>query len=268
MGYAAAQKFFGTRNMLKPRIIPCLLVKNGGLVKTINFDNPKYVGDPINAVKIFNEKEVDELVVLDIDATVLGKEPDYTLIKNIATECRMPLCYGGGVKTIEQVEKIIGLGVEKVAISSAAIQTPELISTAAARVGSQSIVVVLDAKKIGIRRRYELFTKNGLDKTGLNPVEFAKKVESLGAGEVVVNSIDRDGAMKGYDLNLVKEIRDSITLPLTVLGGAGSLDDVAGLIREYGVIGVSAGSIFVFKGKYRAVLISYPSRTVKDALVM
>jgi cyclase len=252
--------------MLRPRIIPCLLIKNGGLVKTVNFTDPKYVGDPINAVKIFNEKEVDELIVLDIDATVFGKEPNYTLIKNIATECRMPLCYGGGVKTIEQVEKIINLGVEKVAISSAAIQNPELISTAAARVGSQSIVVVMDVKKTGLRRRYELFTKNGLDKTGINPSEFAKKVESLGAGEVVINSIEQDGAMKGYDLDIVKEIRASISLPMTVLGGAASLDDMAGLIKEYGVIGASAGSLFVFKGKYRAVLINYPSQAEKNLL--
>jgi imidazole glycerol-phosphate synthase subunit HisF len=254
--------------MLRSRIIPCLLIKNGGLVKTVNFSNPKYVGDPINAVKIFNEKEVDELIVLDIDATTLGKEPNYTLIKNIATECRMPLCYGGGVKTIEQVEKIISLGVEKVAISSAAIQTPELISTAAARVGSQSIIVVLDFKRTGLRRRYELFTNNGLDKTGLNPVEFARKVESLGAGEVVINSIEYDGVMKGYDLNLVKKVRESISLPMTVLGGAGSLDDIANLIKEYGIIGASAGSLFVFKGKYKAVLINYPNRKDKDALVM
>lgn len=252
--------------MLRPRIIPCLLIKNGGLVKTVNFDNPKYVGDPINAVKIFNEKEVDELIVLDIDATVLGKEPNYTLIKNLATECRMPLCYGGGVTTIEQIEKIIALGVEKVALSSAAIQTPELISKAAARVGSQSIVIVMDVKKTGIRRKYELFAHNGLKKTGLNPTEFAKKAESLGAGEIVINSIELDGVMKGYDLKLVKDIRESITLPLTVLGGAGSLDDIAELIKEYGIIGASAGSLFVFKGKYRAVLISYPSLSDKNKL--
>lgn len=252
--------------MLRPRIIPCLLVKNGGLVKTINFGNPKYVGDPINAVKIFNEKEVDELIVLDIDATAQGREPDYTLIKNLATECRMPLCYGGGVKTVEQIEKIISLGVEKVAISSVAISNPELISEAALRVGSQSIVVILDIKRTGIRRRYELFTNNGLNKTGLSPVEFAKKVESLGAGEVVINSIEQDGIMKGYNLNLVKEIRGSITLPITVLGGAGCLDDISDLIREFGIIGAAAGSLFVFKGKYRAVLINYPEHAEKDCL--
>lgn len=252
--------------MLRPRIIPCLLIKNGGLVKTVNFDKSKYVGDPINAVKIFNEKEVDELIVLDIDATVLGKEPNYTLIKNLATECRMPLCYGGGVTTIEQIEKIIALGVEKVALSSSAIQTPDLISKAAARVGSQSIVIVMDVKKTGIRRKYELFTHNGLKKTGFNPSEFAKKAESLGAGEIVVNSIEQDGVMQGYDLKLARDIRESITLPLTVLGGAGSLDDVAGLIKEYGIIGASAGSLFVFKGKYRAVLINYPGLTDKNKL--
>lgn len=253
--------------MLRPRIIPCLLVKNGGLVKTVQFDMPKYVGDPINAVRIFNEKEVDELIVLDIDATLQKREPDYTLIKNLAAECRMPLCYGGGVKTAEQVQKIISLGVEKVAISSAAVQTPELISNASARVGSQSIVVVMDVKKSGLLRRYELFTHNGARKTGLNPVEFAKKMEALGAGEIVINSVDQDGMMKGYDQNVVKEVREAISLPLTTLGGAGTQEDILDLIRQYGTIGAAAGSLFVFKGKYRAVLINYPSRAEKDALL-
>ncbi len=253
--------------MLRPRIIPCLLIKNGGLVKTIQFSNPKYVGDPINAVRIFNEKEVDELIVLDIDATAQQREPDYTMIKNLAAECRMPLCYGGGVKTAEQFEKIICLGVEKVAISSAAIMTPDLISAAAARVGSQSVVVVLDIKRAGLLRRYELFTHNGTRKTGLNPVEFAKRVEGLGAGEVVVNAIDHDGQMKGYDLNAVTEIRAPLSLPLTVLGGAGTLKDISCLIRQFGIVGAAAGSLFVFKGKYRAVLINYPNRFEKDALI-
>jgi cyclase len=252
--------------MLRPRIIPCLLVKNGGLVKTVQFDNPKYIGDPINAVRIFNEKEVDELILLDIDATSQNREPDYTLIKNIAAECRMPLCYGGGVKTKEQIEKIISLGVEKVAISSAAVQSPELISAASARVGNQSIVVVMDLKKTGLFRHQELFTHNGTKKTGLNPVEFAKKLQTLGAGEIVINSIDQDGMMKGYDIELVRSIRESVTLPLTVLGGAGSLKDIGELIREFGIIGAAAGSLFVFKGVYRAVLINYPGRSEKDSL--
>jgi len=253
--------------MLRPRITPCLLVKNGGLVKTMNFGNPKYVGDPINAVKIFNEKEVDEIIVLDIDASVHQNKPDYGLIKNLAAECRMPLCYGGGVKTVGQVEEVISLGVEKVAISSAAIGDPELIAKAAAVVGSQSIVVVMDVKKVKSREPYELFIHNGRKGTGRSPVEFAKTAEDLGAGELVINSIDCDGLMTGYDLQLAREVRDATNLPITVLGGAGSLKDIATLIELFGTIGAAAGSLFVFKGSFRAVLINYPSRPEKDALV-
>ena len=252
--------------MLRPRVIPCLLVKNGGLVKTVRFANPKYVGDPINAVRIFNEKEVDELIVVDIDATAQNREPNYTLIAALAAECRMPLCYGGGVKTAAQVEKIISLGVEKVALSAAAVNMPELISEAAVRVGNQSIVVVMDVKKSGLLRRYEVFTHNGTQSTGLDPASYARRVEELGAGEVLVNSIDRDGEMTGYDLQLISRVREAINLPLTVLGGAGALNDIEDLIRTFGIIGAAAGSLFVFKGKYRAVLINYPSRTEKEAL--
>lgn len=254
--------------MLRPRIIPCLLVKDGGLVKTVKFTSPKYVGDPLNAVKIFNEKEVDELIVLDISASRNNREPDYTLIKNLATECRMPLCYGGGVRTVEQVEKIISLGVEKVAMSSAVTINYELVSEAAKKVGNQSIVVVFDVKKLEYNGNYELWTNNGMKPTGLNPVEMAKKVEQLGAGELVINSIDRDGAMEGYDIDLVHNIREAISLPLTVLGGAGSIKDIVKLIHYFGIIGAAAGSLFVFKGTFRAVLINYPSRSEKDAIYM
>lgn len=252
--------------MLRPRIIPCLLVKNGGLVKTVHFEKPKYVGDPINAVRIFNEKEVDELIVVDIDATVQNREPDYSMIKNLASECRMPLCYGGGIKTVDQIDRIISLGVEKVALSAAVLKSPDLISRAAERVGSQSIVAVMDVKKAGLLRRYEVFSHNGTKASGLDPVEFAQLMEKLGAGEVVVNSIDHDGAMKGYDMNLITRVRESISLPMTVLGGAGSLKDIEELIRHMGIIGAAAGSLFVFKGVYRAVLINYPARVEKDAL--
>jgi cyclase len=252
--------------MLRPRIIPCLLVKNNGLVKTVGFDNPKYVGDPLNAVRIFNEKEVDELMVVDIDATTLNREPNYKMIASLAAECRMPLCYGGGVTTPEQVQRIISLGVEKVALSAAAVANPALISKAAQWVGNQSVVVVMDVKKVGLLRRYEIFTHNGTKGTGLDPVTWSKQVEELGAGEVVLNSIDQDGVMKGYDLTLVERVRQAITLPMTVLGGGGSLDDLEVLVRRFGIIGASAGSLFVFKGKYKAVLINYPSRDEKDAL--
>lgn len=253
--------------MLLPRIIPCLLVKDKGLVKTINFQNPKYVGDPINAVKIFNEKEVDELIVLDIDASIENREPDYNMIEHLAEECRMPLCYGGGVKTVDQVKRIIGLGVEKVAISSAAIENPSLVKAASGRVGNQSVVVVLDVKKRGIGSNYEVFIHNGRKATGKDPVLLAKQLEKFGAGEIVINSIDHDGVMKGYDLPLVDKIRESISVPLTVLGGAGSLHDIGQLINKYGAIGCAAGSLFVFKGVFRAVLINYPNMVEKGTLI-
>lgn len=254
--------------MLRPRIIPCLLVKNDGLVKTIKFGSPKYVGDPINAVRIFNEKEVDELMVVCIDATVNGLEPDYTLIKSLAAECRMPLCYGGGIKTVEQIQKIISLGVEKVALSSAAVCTPELIANASALVGAQSIVIVMDVKKKGgLNRGYEIFTHNGTQSTGLHPADFAKRSEEIGAGEIVVNSIDQDGVMTGYDLDLITQVRENINLPLTSVGGAGSLKDISKLIESFGIIGAAAGSLFVFKGRFRAVLINYPNRDEKGNLL-
>ena len=253
--------------MLLPRIIPCLLVKNKGLVKTVNFKNAKYVGDPINAVRIFNEKEVDELMLLDIDATCNGMEPDFKMIENLAAECRMPFCYGGGIRTAEQAQRIIGLGVEKVAISSAAVDNPNLISQIAREVGSQSVVGVIDVKKKLLGGNYEVRTHNGKKSAAKSPVEFARQLESLGVGEIVINSIDNDGIMKGYDLTLVDKVRESTTVPLTVLGGAGSLNDIGKLIAKYGIIGAAAGSLFVFKGVYRAVLINYPNRAEKNALI-
>lgn len=252
--------------MLRPRIIPCLLVRSKGLVKTVKFGPTKYVGDPINAVKIFNEKEADELIVLDIDATATGSEPDFAMIQKLAAECRMPLCYGGGIKTVEQARRIIGLGVEKVAISSVAISNPNLITEIAAEIGSQSVVVVLDVKK-SLFGKYEVYTHNGQKKTGRTPVEVAQQVERLGAGEIVINSIDLDGQMTGYDLNLAAKVREAISLPMTFLGGAGSLSDIGSLIQTCGVVGAAAGSLFVFKGVYRAVLINYPSIIERDGLI-
>ncbi|MBE0613509.1 MAG: imidazole glycerol phosphate synthase subunit HisF [Burkholderiales bacterium] len=253
--------------MLRPRIIPCLLVHEGGLVKTVAFRNPKYVGDPINAVKIFNEKETDELIVLDIDATVNGVEPDYKMIADLAAECRMPLCYGGGIKSTEQAKTIIGLGVEKVALSAAAIEDPKLITQIASEIGSQSVVVVLDVKKRMMSKDYDVFIHNGKKNTKRNVFEAATQAEALGAGEIVLNSIDNDGHMKGYDLTLARKMRDTVSVPLTVLGGAGSLADIGALVRACGVVGASAGSLFVFKGAYKAVLINYPSVSQRDDMI-
>ncbi|WP_299070276.1 AglZ/HisF2 family acetamidino modification protein [Accumulibacter sp.] len=253
--------------MLRPRIIPCLLVHKGGLVKTVGFKAPKYVGDPINAVKIFNEKEVDELTVLDIDATANKAEPDYRMIANLAAECRMPLCYGGGIKTAEQAKQIIGLGVEKVAISSAAVDNPDLISRIADEIGRQSVVVVLDVKKRMLGGDYDVFTQNAQRNTKRSVSDLALLAEKHGAGELVINSIDRDGQMKGYDLALAQKVRQLVNIPITILGGAGALTDLESLIRTCGVIGASAGSLFVFKGVYKAVLINYPTLAQRDDLV-
>lgn len=244
-----------------------MLIRDKGLVKTVKFSNDKYVGDPINAVRIFNEKEVDELIVLDIDATVKGAGPDLKMIERLAAECRMPFCYGGGVKTVEQAKVIIGLGVEKVALSSAAIENPQLVADIARELGRQSVVVVLDVKKKLLGGKYDIWTHNGKVNTHKHPVEFARQLEDLGAGEIVLNSIDHDGVMKGYDLGLVEKVRGATTVPLSVVGGAGALDDLAGLIAKFGIIGAVAGSLFVFKGAYKAVLINYPNPIEKDKLI-
>ena len=254
--------------MLRPRITPCLLIRDGGLVKTVGFKAPKYVGDPINAVKIFNEKEADELIVLDIDATVNGAEPDYKVIAQLAAECRMPLCYGGGVRTAEQAKRIIGLGVEKVAISAAALADPSLISRIAEEVGRQSVVVVLDVKKRMFSKDYDVWTHNATKNTKRSALEVAVELQALGAGEIVINSIDNDGHMKGYDLALAARLRQAVTIPMTVLGGAGSMSDIGHLFGACGVVGAAAGSLFVFKGSYRAVLINYPNALQKDELIL
>ena len=253
--------------MLRPRIIPCLLVHLGGLVKTVGFKEPKYVGDPINAVKIFNEKEADELIVLDIDATANNVEPDYKMIANLAAESRMPLCYGGGVRTPEQAKRIVGLGVEKVAISSAAVLDSSLISRIAEEIGRQSVVIVIDVKKRMLSKEYDVWINNGKQNTKLNALEFAVQAAKLGAGEIVVNAIEHDGKMKGYDITLATRLREVVNIPITILGGAGSLGDMQALFAKCGVVGAAAGSLFVFKGVYKAVLISYPNSQQKDALI-
>lgn len=249
--------------MLRSRIIPCLLVHKKGLVKTLKFsiEDGKYVGDPINAVKIFNEKNVDEIMVIDIDATVEGYEPDYEMIKNVATECRMPLCYGGGVKTVEQVRKIIKLGAEKVAVSSAALENISLLNEMSEAVGAQSVVLVLDvAKKKSLfgGTHYEIFIHNGRRKTGKRLYDFLEEIKNISYGELVINNIDLDGMMTGYDMDMCDKVRELTDVPLTFLGGAGSYMDLKKLVSRFKIIGAAAGSIFVFKGKYKAVLIQYP----------
>ena len=216
-------------------------------------------------MKIFNEKAVDELAIFDIDATVKGLEPNYGLIERIANQSRMPLCYGGGVKTVEQAQKIFGLGIEKIALSSSVIENPGLITQIAERVGAQSVIVVLDVKK-KLFGGYEVYTHNGKKATGINPFKFIQEAQKLGAGEIIINSIDQDGVMKGYDHGLIDKAREQTSLPMTVLGGAGSLDDIKKIIDKHKIIGVAAGSLFVFKGVYKAVLINYPTNEEKKRL--
>jgi imidazole glycerol-phosphate synthase subunit HisF len=243
--------------MLRSRIIPCLLVKDSGLVKTRQFKDPKYVGDPLNAVKIFNEKEVDELVVLDIDATVEGREPAYAMLRNLAVESRMPLTYGGGVTTARQASRIISLGFEKVSLSSSALARSTLIREVADEVGSQSVVLTLDVRKNRVFSGYTVFTRNGQAKQRAELRDICAEAAALGVGEIVINSIDRDGEMQGYDLELARSVRGWVDCPLSFLGGAGTVDHMQELIDAVGIVGAAAGSMFVFKGPYRAVLISY-----------
>ncbi len=243
----------------RPRVIPCLLLRNTGLVKTIKFKDPTYLGDPRNIVKIFNDKDADELVLLDITATNEKRGPKFDLIREIASECFMPMGYGGGISTVEQVKQLIGLGLEKVIINSSAVQNPKLIEQSAAIIGSQSVVVSIDVKKTGLFGRYEVFTHSGQKSAKLNPAEFAAAMERSGAGEILLNSIDQDGTMKGYDLELIKTVTQAVNIPVVACGGAGSVADFAQAVHAAGASAVSAGSLFVFQGKHRAVLISFPT---------
>jgi imidazoleglycerol phosphate synthase cyclase subunit len=242
--------------MLKHRVIPCLLLHKGGLVKTMKFAKPKYVGDPVNAIRIFNDKEVDELMVLDIDATRESREPDYALIERFAGECFMPLCYGGGVRTVEQAGRLFALGVEKVSVQTAALADTALVARIADRFGSQSVVVSVDVKKswLGKQRLYAAAGGRVLSRPWL---EFLREAVAAGAGEVMLNAVDRDGTMQGMDLDLIREASDAIGVPLIAAGGAGSLRDIKAAV-DAGASAVSAGAFFVFHGAHRAVLITYP----------
>lgn len=249
--------------MLRTRIIPCLLIQDNGLVKTTRFRDPKYVGDPINAVRIFNEKQVDELIVLDIHASAQGRQPNFALIEKLAAECRMPLCYGGGVSSVEQADRIIGLGVEKISFGNACITNPSLLHNVASRLGRQSVVAVLDVQKH--RSEYVVTTHSATRTHKVSPLSKAAELEQLGVGELLINSVDLDGTGLGYDTELAEAIRACTSMPLTVLGGAGSLGHMRQLAEKVGIIGAAAGSLFVFKGRLRAVLISYPAPTERTA---
>jgi len=245
--------------MLENRIIPCLLIKNQGLVKTTRFKDPKYIGDPINAVRIFNEKEVDELIFLDITATLERRIPSTDLVAEISAECFMPLAYGGGVSSPKQMEQLLKAGAEKICINSASIVSPLVVKEASDLFGAQAVIVSIDAKK-KVFGGYEVYIQSGSKNTGIHPVEHAKRMEQLGAGEIFINSIDKDGTMSGYDIELVSMITQAVSVPVVACGGAGRITDFKEVVQKAGASAAAAGSFFVFHGPHRAVLISYPTK--------
>lgn len=243
--------------MALPRCIPVLLLQNGALVKTVQFQNPKYIGDPLNAVRIFNEKEVDELVFLDLDASVKGTPIPFQLLEEISGECFMPLSYGGGIKTIEDIRRIIQIGIEKVIIGTEAVENPGFVKQAVNEFGSSSICVSLDIQKD--TSGYRLYTRSGTNLVQEDPVEYAQKLEELGVGELLIHSIDREGMRNGYDLDLIRKLRQVLKIPIIASGGAGTLEHLCEGV-ENGASAVAVGSMFVFHGKHQAVLISYPDQ--------
>jgi len=243
--------------MIDTRVIPCLLLKGRGFVKTKKFENPRYLGDPINILKIFNEKEAHELVILDITATIERRKPNFSYLSEMAGECFMPLAYGGGITSVEDIKRILSIGFEKVVINSSAYRKPKLIKQASNIFGSQSIVVSIDAKK-DILGRYDVYTRSGTHSTKNRPNEFAIQMETMGAGEILITSIERDGTMSGYDIPLIKSISNAVSVPVLSCGGAGNLHDFSNAIKQGGASAVVAGSMFVFHGKQRGILISFP----------
>lgn len=241
----------------RPRLIPCLSIVNQGLVKTTKFSNPRYLGDPINAVKIFNGKGVDELCVLDITASSENREPDFDYLKDIASEAFMPLSYGGGITNLEQIKKLFFIGYEKVIINTAFINNPELIKEASEFAGSQSIVVSIDVKTELLGRRV-CYSNDGKTRVGKDPVELAKLAEKMGAGEILLNSINRDGMMQGYDIKLVKDVADAVQIPVIACGGAKDIYDFKKVLEEGSAHAAAAGSLFVYYGEQKAVLITAP----------
>ncbi len=252
--------------MLASRVIPCLLLKGEGLVKTVQFKKPTYVGDPINTIKIFNEKEVDELVFLDISATPNNAPPPFKKIQEIASECFMPIGYGGGIKSIEHMSTIFNLGVEKVILNSLAASQPEMVTAAANRFGSQSVVVSIDVRR-DWRGRNQVLSRCGTKKHALQPVEYARHLQALGAGELIITSIDREGTFSGYDIELLRQITQAVDIPVVANGGARSTEDLRTAIVEGGASAAAAGSLFVFQGKHRAVLVNYPTRNELDRIL-
>jgi imidazole glycerol-phosphate synthase subunit HisF len=250
--------------MFRPRIIPCLLLDGERLVKTTGFNAPSYVGDPINALKIFNEKEVDEVIVLDISASKKGSKPNFDYIHKLAEECFMPMCYGGGISSMDDAEKLISYGVEKIAINQSALKNLELLTLIAQRYGSQSVLGVMDVKKCWFRgvRVWNHVTRKHATYT---PAMWALKMTEAGAGEILLNYVDRDGTQQGFDIELIQSVSRVVDVPVVACGGASSIENCKSAIVKGGAAAAAAGALFVYKGPHRAVLINYPdSHTLKS----
>lgn len=252
--------------MLSPRLMPCLLMSNGALVKTVRFKNPTYVGDPINAIRIFNQKEVDELILLDIEATTSGRGIDYDTIEKVVSECFMPICYGGGVRTVEEMRRLYYLGIEKISLGAATFEVPDLIRRAADEFGNQAVVVTLDVRKT-LLGGYSVRTRRGANDMRLSAVVAAQRAEAVGAGEILLYSIDRDGTWSGFDLKLITEVTNAVGVPVIACGGAGSMVDVGLAVHEAGASAVAIGSMVVFQGKDLGVLIKYPTRKSQEEVL-
>ncbi|MFH1700062.1 MAG: AglZ/HisF2 family acetamidino modification protein [Candidatus Zixiibacteriota bacterium] len=246
------------------RVMPCLLLDDGRLVKTIKFKNPRYIADPINALKIYNGKKVDELILLEITATRQNREPSYDIIEEVASECFMPVAYGGGIRNIGDMKTIYSLGIEKISINSYAVENPEFIKKAADLFGSQSVIVSIDVKK-NMFGKYRVMTQGGTQNTKYDPFEFTQIAETHGAGELIINSIDRDGTFEGYDINLLKSITSTVSIPVVSLGGAGCVNDIVKAVIKGGASAAAAGSLFVYQGKDMGVLINFPQRKEIEA---
>lgn len=247
--------------MKRIRVIPVLLLKNGDLVKTVRFQKPTYIGDPINAVRIFNEKRVDELILLDIDAKRGEKRSEDQLLSEIAGEAFMPVAFGGGIDNLAQVEKILKQGIEKVVVNSAAAENPGLVTSIARQFGSQSVVISMDVRRNAFGS-YRVFTEGGRKSTGSDPVAHAKRLADAGAGEILVTSIAHEGTGEGYDLKLTRAIADAVSVPVIANGGASSVADLAAAVNSGHASAVAASSMFIFQGKHRAVLISFPDESL------
>lgn len=244
--------------MLRTRVMPCLLLKDGGLVKTIRFKDDQYVGDPLNAVRIYNQKEVDEVVVLDISRTTEGKAIDFELVEKIASQCFMPVCYGGGVKSLQDFKTLFSLGIEKVSVSSLLFDGPEVVRQAVEIYGSQSIIATIDLHKPLFRSKYIIKTHSGSTKRSIDLSEIVAYCENLGIGEIIINNINQEGTWEGFDIDLLKRVTSNARVPVVAVGGAGSLEDIQAAVCEGGASAVCIGSMAVFQSKGMGVLIKFP----------